>query len=67
MSGAHDAAVEAMKKLLWELPAEFSEAPPVDLDSRFRTRDEFHVFKRSNVLKVWEALYDLQKHLGMIE
>lgn len=64
MSGAHDAAVEAMKALLWELPAEFSEGPP---DIKGEGRDSFFVVKKSNVRKVHRALWDLQVHLGMQE
>lgn len=63
MSGAHDAAVEAMETLLAELPAEFSQAPTEES----RLRREFKVIKRRNVRRVHNALWELQQHLGMVE
>jgi hypothetical protein len=65
MSGAHDNAVQCMKALLAELPAEFTWHDPSDPDCPFRS--EFRVIKRSNVRKVHQALWDLQVYLGMQE
>lgn len=62
MSGAHDSAVEAMTRLLAELPAEFSEAPQED---NLRTRQSFQVIKKRNVRTVHESLWELQQFLGM--
>lgn len=64
MSGVHDSAVEAMSRLLAELPAEFSSEPPSREDWEL-TRNEFRVIKRSNVRTVHEALWELQQFLGM--
>ena len=63
MSGAHDNAVQCMKSLLAELPAEFSMNPPGDGP----TRDSFRVIKERNVRAVHEALWELQIFLGMQE
>jgi hypothetical protein len=63
MSGAHDAAVDAMTALLAELPAEFSHEPT----ETSRLRREFKVVKRRNVRRVHNALWELQQHLGMVE
>lgn len=53
---ADDAAIRsALERLLAELPAEFSEPPGA------RTREEFRVVKASNVRRVHEALWDLQR------
>jgi len=66
MSEAHDNAVQCMKALLAELPAEFSCTDPETID-RMDHRPEFRVIKRSNVRAVHEALWELQKFLGMID
>lgn len=63
MSGMHDNAVQCMKALLAELPAEFCKNPndfPV-------SRDEFRVIKSRNVRAVHESLWELQVFLGMQE
>lgn len=62
MSGAHDAAMDALKDLLWQLPAEFSAGPP-----HGPSRPNFRVLKSSNVRKVHQALWDLQEYFGMTE
>lgn len=62
MSGAHDAAVAALKELLWELPAEFTQDP-----STVVCRSQFSVIKHRNVAKVHAALYSLQEYFGMTE
>lgn len=62
MSGTHDSAVEAMTRLLAELPAEFSDEPKV---SSLYTRQSFQVIKKRNVRTVHEALWELQQFLGM--
>jgi hypothetical protein len=64
MSGMHDSAVEAMTRLLAELPAEFSSAPHRDT---LHTRQSFQVIKKRNVRTVHEALWELQVFLGMQE
>lgn len=61
MSGVHDNAVEALKALLWELPAEFSQPPGEVSDSR----DNFMVIKKSNVRKVHRALWELQEYFDI--
>lgn len=45
-------AYDALKKVLWELPAEFSQGDP----NPFEAREHFTVLKRTNVLKVWQGL-----------
>jgi hypothetical protein len=62
MSGTHDSAVEAMTRLLAELPAEFSDEPRVDNQY---VRESFQVIKKRNVRTVHEALWELQQFLGM--
>lgn len=64
MSMRHDSAVEAMKRLLDELPAEFSRSDPAIEPSG---RDSFFVIKNRNVRTVHRALWDLQVSLGMQE
>lgn len=56
-------AVEALKALLWELPAEFGTDP----EECVWARSEFSVLKKSNVRKVHEALWDLQQYFGMVD
>lgn len=62
MSGMHDSAVDALKALLWELPAEFKENP----DS-VEPRMAFSVLKKSNVRNVHRALWELQEYFGITE
>lgn len=50
-------AQEALKNLMWEFPAEFSE--PLVSDSR----EGFRVIKKSNVRNVHRALLVLQEYL----
>ena len=50
-------AQEALKALLWELPAEFGSDP-----DRVKTRESFHVIKGTNVRKVHKALWTLQRY-----
>lgn len=64
MSGAHDNAVDAMNRLLDELPFEFSNDDP---EFNPCQRREFRVIKQRNVRAVHEALWELQIHLGMQE
>lgn len=64
MSGMHDSAVQCMKALLAELPAEFSVDDPAVLPC---AREEFRVIKNRNVRAVHEALWELQEYLGMQE
>ncbi len=52
-------AREALRRLLWELPAEFSEPPEAEGRSALR------VIKRRNVLAVHRALWDLQVATGL--
>lgn len=52
-------AREALRRLLWELPAEFAEPP------RPEGRSAFRVIKRRNVLAVHRALWDLQVVTGL--
>lgn len=66
MSMAHDKAVEALKALLWELPAEFSHVNPFEQDISER-RNGFRVIGRHNVGKVHRALWELQEYFGMKE
>lgn len=56
---AWDRADRALRDLLWELPAEFSRDP----DETPHTRHQFMVIKQSNVRKVHEALWELQKYI----
>lgn len=67
MSMAHDKAVDALKALLWELPAEFGDPPPPPSIGNVGYRDSFKVVKRSNVRKVHEALWELQEYFGLTE
>lgn len=53
-------AAEALKSLLWELPAEFSTDP--DEEDSSETREFFTVVKRSNVRKIHRALWTLQEY-----
>lgn len=53
-----DAARDALRRLLWELPAEFTQ-DPADTEAR----QSFRVIKPSNVRNVHEALWDLQQAL----
>jgi hypothetical protein len=62
MSGAHDAAQDALKALLWELPAEFSQGPP---DTKGDGRASFSVIKTNNVRRVHQALWELQEYLDV--
>lgn len=62
MSMAHDNATDALRALLWELPAEFCDDPAIT-----PTRSEFRVIKASNVRKVHEALWELQEYFGLVE
>lgn len=62
MSGMHDSAVDALKNLLWELPAEFKENPD-DVEAR----PAFCVLKKSNVANVHRALWELQEYFGITE
>lgn len=50
-------AIAALRAVLNELPAEFSEGPPDG-----RTRSQFRVIKRSNVERVHAGLWILQRH-----
>jgi hypothetical protein len=61
MSGANDVAVDALKALLWEFPAEFS----LPRNGAHRSREQFSVIKESNVDKVHDALWTLQEYLGV--
>ena len=54
-------AQQCMKSLLAELPWEFSFEDPENSN----TRSSFQVIKSSNVRHVHEALWELQKLLGM--
>ena len=58
-SAENDKARDALRRLLWELPAEFSQDPTDTVE-----RHEFRVIKQSNVGKVHRALWDLQQVLG---
>jgi hypothetical protein len=60
---AYDKAVDALKALLLELPAEF-DMNPADSTS---TRTQFRVIKARNVRKVHEALWELQEYFGLTE
>jgi hypothetical protein len=66
MSMAHDNAVDALKALLWELPAEFSRENPSDMPIDER-REEFYVVGRHNIGKVHFALWELQEYFGLTE
>lgn len=57
-------AVESMKALLAELPAEFSDEPRM---AHLYERESFQVIKRRNVRAVHRALWELQVFLGMQE
>ena len=63
MSGAHDAAQQALTDLLAELPWEFSNEPP-GYGEQY-PRESFKVIKRSNVRRVHQALWDLQEYLDV--
>lgn len=64
MSMAHDAAVDALKELLAELPLEFSAYNP---ETNPVNRGEFRVVKQSNCRKVHRALWELQVYFGLQE
>ncbi len=64
MSMAHDSAIDALKALLWELPAEFSHDDPAEFPIE---RHEFRVIKNSNCKKVHRALWELQQYFGLQE
>lgn len=57
---AWDRADRALKALLRELPAEFSQGPP---DTHGHGRHQFMVIKQRNVRTVHEALWELQKYV----
>jgi hypothetical protein len=54
-------AKDALRRLLNELPMEFSMYEP----GEGYTRDSFSVIKRRNVLTVHQALWDLQQYFGV--
>lgn len=57
----YEEAREAFYALLWELPAEFSEAPDPE-----RVRESFSVIKSRNVLTVWESLDTLRRYFDTL-
>lgn len=58
----NDLAEDALRALLWELPAEFRDDPDT-----VEPRSEFRVIKKSNVRKVHRALWELQEYFGLTD
>lgn len=63
MSGTHDAVVDAVEKMLGELPWEFSQDPATST----YPLQEFRVIKKSNIRRVHEGLWAIQEYLGMTD
>ena len=59
-----DKADRALRDLLRELPAEFSEGPP---DTHGYGRSQFFVIKQGNVRRVHQALWELQEYFRETE
>lgn len=57
----YEEARKALDTLLWELPAEFSEAPDPE-----RVREYVAVIKRRNVLTIWESLDTLRQYFDTL-
>lgn len=57
----YEEAREAFANLLWELPAEFSEAPDPE-----HVREHFSVIKSRNVLTVWKSLDTLRQYFDTL-
>lgn len=58
----NDLAEDALRALLWELPAEFRDDPDT-----VEPRSQFRVIKKSNVRKVHRALWELQEYFGLTD